>query len=393
MTQSTPAAHAWGVHLKLLGMTALWGASYPWAKAVTQAMPILTAATLRFFLAALALLLWLHHLRRLRALLALNRRQWAAMALAALCGIAVYTASFMYGVQRIPAGKAAVLFSLSPVLTLLSAAWLFGERLNARIVAGMALAVAGSAVVIAQGNPLALLRGGIDTGELLIGLCVFCWTAYTLIGRRALGGMDALTTTVCTLLLGALMLLPFALAFEGVSAWGALWHAPGRVWLALLCLVFGSTVLAYVWYFEGIRVLGAGTAAGYLTFEPVFGVLFAALWLHEALHWSLVAGGSVAFAGMVLMYLGRRALTTGRGRSAASPRQEATSPRQWRRQAGARSAGGETAATANARQSPGRKTTAPRPRPPRRERAPWRRARAYRRCRRRSRRYPDTHAG
>ena len=320
MTQSTPAAPAWGVHLKLLGMTALWGASYPWAKAVTQAMPVLTAATLRFFLAALALLLWLHHLRRLRALLALNRRQWAAMALAALCGIAVYTASFMYGVQRIPAGKAAVLFSLSPVLTLLSAAWLFGERLNARIVAGMALAVAGSAVVIAQGNPLALLHGGVGTGEMLIGLCVFCWTAYTLIGRRALGGMDALTTTVCTLLLGALMLLPFALAFEGVSAWGALWHAPGHVWLALLCLVFGSTVLAYVWYFEGIRVLGAGTAAGYLTFEPVFGVLFAALWLHEALHWSLVAGGSVAFAGMVLMYLGRRALTTGRGRSAASPR-------------------------------------------------------------------------
>ena len=321
MTQPTPAAPAWGVHLKLLGMTALWGASYPWAKAVTQAMPILTAATLRFFLAALALLLWLHHLRRLRALLALNRRQWAAMALAALCGIAVYTASFMYGVQRIPAGKAAVLFSLSPVLTLLSAAWLFGERLNARIVAGMALAVAGSAVVIAQGNPLALLRGGIGMGELLIGLCVFCWTAYTLIGRRALGGMDALTTTVCTLLLGALMLLPFALAFEGATAWSALFHAPGAVWVALLGLVFGSTVLAYVWYFEGIRVLGAGTAAGYLTFEPVFGVLFAALWLHEALHWSLVAGGSVAFAGMVLMYLGRRALTTGRGRSAASPRQ------------------------------------------------------------------------
>ena len=100
MTQPTPAAPAWGVHLKLLGMTALWGASYPWAKAVTQAMPILTAATLRFFLAALALLLWLHHLRRLRALLALNRRQWAAMALAALCGIAVYTASFMYGAPK-----------------------------------------------------------------------------------------------------------------------------------------------------------------------------------------------------------------------------------------------------------------------------------------------------
>ena len=83
-------------------------------------------------------------------------------------------------------------------------------------------------------------------------------------------------------------------------------------------IVFGSTVLAYVWYFDGIRNLGAGTAAGYLTLEPVFGVLFAALWLHESLHWSLIVGGSIAFAGMLLMYLGRRGLKAGRQRSATN---------------------------------------------------------------------------
>lgn len=317
MNPPPATAPAWGVHLKLLGMTALWGASYPWAKSITQAMPVLTAASLRFFLAALALLFWLHHLRRLRSLLTLNRRQWGAMTLAAICGITVYTASFMYGLRYIPAGKAAVLFSLSPVLTLLSAAWFFGERLNARIVLGMVLAVCGAAVVIAQGNPLTLLRGGIGLGELLIFLCVLCWTGYTLIGRRALAGMDALTTTVCTLLLGALLLLPFALAIDGLAAWQNIIHAPPAAWLSLLCLVFGSTVLAYVWYFDGIRALGAGTAAGYLTFEPVFGVLFAALWLGEALHWSLLTGGGIAFVGMLLMYVGRRQLTAAPCRSAA----------------------------------------------------------------------------
>ena len=182
----------------------------------------------------------------------------------------------------------------------------------------MALAVCGSAVVIAQGNPLTLLHGGIGTGEILIGFCILCWTAYTLIGRRVLGGMDALTTTVCTLLLGALMLLPFALAIDGTAAWGALARAPRDAWIAMSGIVFGSTVLAYVWYFDGIRSLGAGTAAGYLTLEPVFGVLFAALWLHESLHWSLIAGGSIAFAGMILMYLGRRGLKAGRQRSATN---------------------------------------------------------------------------
>ena len=89
------------------------------------------------------------------------------------------------------------------------------------------------------------------------------------------------------------MLLPFALAFEGVSALGRTMARAGARLAGAALSGFGSTVLAYVWY-SSIRVLGAGTAAGYLTFEPVFGVLFAALWLHEALHWSLVAGGSVA---------------------------------------------------------------------------------------------------
>ena len=304
--EPAPAATPWGVHLKLLGMTALWGASYPWAKTITGAMPILTAATLRFLLAALVLLYWLHHLRRLRSLLTLSRRQWGAMALAALFGITVYTASFMYGVQRMPAGKAAVLFSLSPVLTLLLAAWLFREKLNLLIVTGILLAVVGSAIVIARGNPLALLHGHIGTGEWLIFTSIFLWTGYTLIGRKMLSGMDALTTTVITLFLGALLLLPLSLALDGTAGWAALLHATPATWAALLALAFGSTVLAYAWYFDGIRALGAGNAAGYLTLEPVFGVLFAALWLGEHLHLSLIGGGAVAVGGMVLTYIGRR---------------------------------------------------------------------------------------
>ena len=190
----------WSVHLRLLGMIMFWGASYSWAKTVVATVPPITAATLRFFLASFALFVWLHRLRRTRQLLTISARQWAGLTLAAISGIVLYTMCFMIALRHIDAGRAAVLFALSPVLTLLLAAWLFHEKLNTLIVTGILLAVVGSAIVIAHGNPLTLLRGHIGIGEWLIFASIFLWTGYTLIGRKMLGGMDALSTTVATLL-------------------------------------------------------------------------------------------------------------------------------------------------------------------------------------------------
>lgn len=296
----------WRIHAQLLGMALIWGAAWTWGRIVAQAMPPLTAASLRFLISTVFLLLWLYHRDRLRALTALNRRQWAGLALAAACGVSGYAIFFMLGLRHIGAGRAAVIFSINPALIMLGAAWLFGERLNRRILGGMILAVGGSLIVAACGNPL-LLLGALGTGEYLIFGCVFCWVSYSLIGRRVLTGIDALTATTATALIGGVMLLAVSLAAEGTAAWASLAHIAPSIWLILLALSFGATLLAYLWYFEGIAALGAGSTAAYMTLIPVFAVLIAALWLHEPLTLSLVAGGTLTVCGMLLMQSGRRA--------------------------------------------------------------------------------------
>ena len=293
----------WRIHAQLLGMALIWGAAWTWGRIVAQAMPPLTAASLRFLISTVFLLLWLYHRDRLRALTALNRRQWAGLALAAACGVSGYAIFFMLGLRHIGAGRAAVIFSINPALIMLGAAWLFGERLNRRILGGMILAVGGSLIVAARGNPL-LLLGALGTGEYLIFGCVFCWVSYSLIGRRVLTGIDALTATA---LIGGVMLLAVSLAAEGTAAWTRLAHIAPSIWLILLALSFGATLLAYLWYFEGIAALGAGSTAAYMTLIPVFAVLIAALWLREPLTLSLVAGGTLTVCGMLLMQSGRRA--------------------------------------------------------------------------------------
>jgi len=154
---------------------------------------------------------------------------------------------------------------------------------------------------------LSISLGALGTGEYLIFGCVFCWVSYSLIGRRVLTGIDALTATTATALIGGVMLLAVSLAAEGTAAWAGLAHIAPSIWLILLALSFGATLLAYLWYFEGIAALGAGSTAAYMTLIPVFAVLIAALWLREPLTLSLVAGGTLTVCGMLLMQSGRRA--------------------------------------------------------------------------------------
>ena len=132
------------IHLKLLGMAAFWGASWPMGRMLGQALPPLTGGMLRFLTAAILLLGWLFARYRLRTLAVLSRKQWLGLALAAAFGVFGFTVLSMLGLQRIPASRATVLVTFNPVLTMFFAALLFGEKLNGKIVLGMLLAVAGS---------------------------------------------------------------------------------------------------------------------------------------------------------------------------------------------------------------------------------------------------------
>lgn len=296
----------WSVHLKLIGMAALWGGSWPCGRVLAQALPPLAAATWRFGIAFVLLVLWMRASGGFDRLRSLSVRQWTGLGVGGAVGVFGYAMFFMLGLAHVAAGRAALVVTTNPVVTALIAAWWFGERLNWRIGAGMALAAAGALVVMTHGAPWTLFAGSVGYGELLLLGCVATWVAYTLIGRRLLVGIDALTTTTVTAGFGLVMLLAAALVFEGPAAVMSPLHAGTTVWATLGFLAVGATVVAYAWYFEGVAELGAGAAAGYISLVPVFGVLFATLWLGEPVDASIMLGGVLAVVGMAVMNLARR---------------------------------------------------------------------------------------
>ncbi|KAF1018032.1 MAG: putative cystine transporter YijE [Paracidovorax wautersii] len=286
-------------------MAALWGAAWPWGKVLTQSMSPLVAAAVRFLMASLVLTIWLIRSGRGRRLTAISGRQWVAMVLAAATGVCGYATFFMYGLQTVPSGKAAVVVALNPAMTLVLAAFLLGEHLNAKIALGMVLSIVGVLFAMSGGAPLQLLSGQVGVGELLILGCAVFWSTYTLIGRAALSGVDALATTTLTAVIGAAMLVAVSLWVDGGVAWTQAWSAPAQAWGCMLALALGSTAIAYAWYFDGVQALGASAASGYIVLVPLFGVMFSSLWLGEAIPASLFVGGGLAIAGMALMHVGR----------------------------------------------------------------------------------------
>ena len=69
---------------------------------------------------------------------------------------------------------------------------------------------------------------------------------------------------------------------------------------AVLYLGLLGTGLAFVWYYQGVQRLGAARTVVFNNLVPVFGSSFGVLLLGEPLLPSLMIGGAVALAGVML---------------------------------------------------------------------------------------------
>ncbi len=284
---------------KLVAAMAMWGGTWIAGRIIAQELSApLAIASIRFVVAGLAL-----------AMVALltegaipmppSGRAWAAIWGLGFFGIFLYGLCFFFGLQRIPAGRGALVVALNPVVIVI-AAWLLGqERMNPRKAIGSTIALAGCLTVIGNGDPFALLHGTVGLGEWLIVGCVITWTAYTFIGRRATQLLSPLATTLHASLAGALLLGIAAFIQGGIDPTAWSW----RVWASMLFLALFGTAIAYTWFTDAVHKLGAGHASVFINLVPVFAVLQAAVLLDERLGLPVLFGGLLVIAGVWLTTL------------------------------------------------------------------------------------------
>jgi drug/metabolite transporter (DMT)-like permease len=277
------------IYLKLIACTLIWGGTFIAGHIVSNALPPLTAAAIRFSIAAALLLVlaW----KREGGLPRLSMQQLGATAALGLTGIFL---------GKMEASRSALFIAMNPIVTALAAAAVLRERLNWQKWAGIGIAFLGATVLITRGEPMAALHDisqSIGMGELMMLGAASCWAAYTLVGRSALKGLSPIAATTYASLWGlGFLLLTAARELPGI-AWTSLgWE----VWASVTYLGAFGTVVAFVWWYEGVKALGPARTAVFNNLVPVFGVSLAALMLGEQVMASMVAGGLLVATGVTI---------------------------------------------------------------------------------------------
>ena len=283
-------------YVKLIAAMAMWGGTWIAGRVIAQELSApLAVAALRFVLSGLAVGAFML-LSEGRLPFPESGRDWGLIWALGFFGIFLYGLCFFFGLQRIPAGRGALVVALNPAVIVITA-WLIGkERMTTRKAIGSLIALAGCLTVIGNGDPLALFQGNVGLGEWLIVGCVMSWTAYTFIGWQASGRFSPLATTFYASLSGAILLGLAALVQGDIdpAAWS--W----RVWSGMGFLAIFGTAIAYTWFTDAVHRLGAGHASIFINLVPVFAVLQAAVLLDERLGLAVLAGGALVIAGVWL---------------------------------------------------------------------------------------------
>ncbi len=191
---------------------------------------------------------------------------------------------------------ATLCYYMEPILLLLLAPLLFGERLTARKACCAVCALIGMLLVSG------VSRAGWSGTQLrgvAFGLSAAVFYALVVILNKKLPGVDVYEKTVLQLGFAALVMLPYLLITEDLSA---LSIGTPLLWRLLLIGVV-YTGLVYALYFGSMDGLRAQTIALLSYLDPVVALLVSALYLHEpmtlraALGAVLILGASIVSEG------------------------------------------------------------------------------------------------
>ena len=271
--------------LRFLLLAAIWGSSYMFMRIAAPGFGPLPLVMLRLGGAALFLLPWL--LRPpVRPLL---RQHVPALFLVAALNSAVPFSLLAFSMLRLQAGFCAILGATVPMFAVAIDALWWRHALQPGRLFGLALGFAG--VTVLAWDHFDFSAGGTGWAVLATLAASASYACAAHYGRHRFAGQPPMLPAAGSMLAAAIMLAPF-----GLASWPAA-RLPPLDWFAVAALAIVCTACAYLLYYKLIMRIGATALTGVTFVIPVFGVLWGALFLHEAITLRILLGMAVTLLG------------------------------------------------------------------------------------------------
>ena len=278
--------------LLLLTTATIWGINFVVTKYATTIFNPIAFTGLRVGTAAMCLVAFALAGRRA----SLSRRDLISLLLLGVIGNGLYQLFFIHGLARTRAGNASLIVGAAPAFIALLARTRGMERVKVKALIGIGLSVIGVAFVIigsakpTHGQPTLV-------GSLLVFCGVLCWSMYTILLQPFTRRIDVLQLSATTMVGGAIPLVIASAPALIATNWASVSRGG---WLALFYSSVISMVVAYFFWYRGLRILGPTRTSVYANVQPIVALLVAWAFLSETPTIFQGVGAATIIAGVFL---------------------------------------------------------------------------------------------
>jgi drug/metabolite transporter (DMT)-like permease len=268
-------------------------------KVVLREIDPLTLTWLRFLLAALfyvpyAAATWRRGPRY-------TPREWALLVVAGVALVPAFSLTLYWALSYTTVANTALVRMTEPAWVLLLAALLLGERATRRQLAGLALALAGTAALVLLGRQPS---GGGEHHALGIGFMVansLAWVAYILCAKDLLRRHRVTQVTIHAALAGTAVLFLVTGPTHAVTVAREAAAMSPLGWTLVVAMALAVTIGSNQLFSYGLQRVTAGAAATYSYLTPVLSALLAWIFLGEPVTAAVAVCGLIIAAGVYLV--------------------------------------------------------------------------------------------
>jgi drug/metabolite transporter (DMT)-like permease len=272
-----------------------WGLTFNFADYTVGHLTPPASAALRFTLAAALISLILAP--QLRKVIAVAKRNLGIFALISMFGVFGFNTFFFLGVQFTSPTNGALIQATNPLVTALVAAVLFKEKISGNHKLGTGISFIGVAALVLLGSAQGLAAPNL--GDICFLIANICFAFYAVLQKRYVKDSTPIITTGVTTVIGFVPLWIVAASVAPRPTPDVLAGLPWQVYAALLFMGALGSVLAFVFWNRGIRVIGVADTAIFFHLVPVFTVLGSFL-LGQEVTWFQVVAGLVVMSGVLI---------------------------------------------------------------------------------------------
>jgi drug/metabolite transporter (DMT)-like permease len=273
LASSTTRPGVWLTDLSLVCMAMIWGINFSVVKFGTSLVDPLAYNGLRVLIAAVVL-----------SIVALAgrdawppRRTMLALLVLGVLGNGIYQFFFVEGISRTSASDTALVVAASPAFIALIGRARGIERITARGLLGIILSIGGIGLIV-LGSAKAVSGQSSLLGDLLVLCGSLSWAVYTVLLKPHTEKVPGFQLSALTMVGGAVPLLVVA----GPAMLHANWSAvPLKGWAAVFYSGVFALVIAYLFWYRGVRIIGPTRTAMYTNLQPPIAVLVAWMVLGE----------------------------------------------------------------------------------------------------------------